>query len=99
MATGFPLWLSLKAKIQVENDYSVFGTGFFAVPGREHNKIYQKQMGMLKLGIPECSQRFFEGLAWMRQEEAAVDLLSQMLRANPRERISPLKALQHRFLK
>ncbi len=68
IATGFPLWLSLKAKVEVEHEYSVFGTGFFAVPGREHSKIYQKQLGMLKLGIPDCAARFFESLAWMKQD-------------------------------
>lgn len=40
IATGFPLWLSLKAKIQVNDDSnSVLGYGFFAVAGREHSKI------------------------------------------------------------
>ena len=34
IATGFPLWLSLKAKIEVSDSNSVLGYGYFAVAGR-----------------------------------------------------------------
>ena len=99
IASGFPLWLSLKAKVDIEEEYSVFGTGFFAVPGREHAKINQKQLGMLKIGIPECAQRYFESLPWLKRDRQALDLLSRMLAGNPRDRISPLEALEHPFLR
>ncbi len=98
IATGFPMWLSLKSKIRVAKGYSVYGSGLFAVAGREHSKILQKQYSLLKHGVKQCAPRFFDGLLWMKSSLEAIDLLERMLCADPKARISPGDALSHPFL-
>ncbi len=48
--TGFPLWLSMKGRMQTPQGKSIIGTGIFGVQGREGKKILARQYQLLKNG-------------------------------------------------
>lgn len=41
--SGFPLWLSLKARVMSLDNRSIINYGIFGVSGRDNGKILQKQ--------------------------------------------------------
>jgi hypothetical protein len=43
MLSGFPLWLSLKARVRTPEGKSIINYGLFGVAGRDNYKILQKQ--------------------------------------------------------
>ena len=49
--TGFPLWLSMKGRMQTAQGKSIIGTGMFGVQGREGKKILAKQMQILRSDV------------------------------------------------
>jgi len=43
LLSGFPLWLSLKARVKSLDGRSIVNYGIFGVSGRDNGKILQKQ--------------------------------------------------------
>jgi serine/threonine protein kinase len=43
IVTGFPVWMSLKCRVQTSYNKQVIGMGMFGVPGREGKRIRAKQ--------------------------------------------------------
>lgn len=87
--TGFPLWLSLKGRVQGATR-TVLGLGAFAVKGKELGKIIQKQTETVHK-LRETLKRYDT----FTDDEQLVALLERMLDLNPMTRISPRDALKH----
>ncbi len=88
--TGFPLWLSLKARVELAPNKNLISHGVFAVQGKAPEKILQKQK--------EAIERMGEVLARYEcfdKDPQLLDLLCRMLDPNPKTRISPREALSH----
>lgn len=49
--SGFPLWLSLKSRVQTLDKRSVINYGLFGVAGRDNSKILKKQLEILGNGF------------------------------------------------
>lgn len=93
---GVPHWLSYKCRVRGPDgvqDHSV--TGLFAVPGRDHERILQKQEELILDGGLRKVLRDAPGIAL---EPSGFDLLEAMLAWNPEQRISPADALAHPYL-
>jgi len=99
LCTGMPLWLSYKCRVADDQRANSAAVGLFAVPGRDPEKIMQKQSDVLHhrglhnvlrnaLGVPLNNSGAGSGQ----------DLLSTMLAWDPLERISPRDALDHPWL-
>ena len=94
VVTGFPLWLSLKGRID-KGDRDVIGMGILGVPGRNNAKIIQRQKTMLK-NLETTLRKFDAGK--LSRDPNFMDLLRRMLDFNPQKRISPTEALEHPYL-
>lgn len=89
LSLGTPLWLSYKCRA---GDSQRTGTGLFAVPGRDPERIVQKQVEALRQrGLP----RVLQDPAGVILSDAGLDLLAGMLTWEPIDRISPDEALEH----
>ena len=91
--TGFPLWMSLKSRAIVGNHHkSIVSVGLFAVPGRDHLKIMNKQKEVIyNLGGVLNKYHCFAN------DPDGIHLLSRMLELNPKNRISPKEAMAHEY--
>ncbi len=49
--SGFPLWLSLKGRVQSVDGRNIMNYGIFGVSGRDNGKILQKQQMIIGNGI------------------------------------------------
>lgn len=49
--SGFPLWLSLKSRVQSQDGRSIINYGMFGVAGRDHAKILKKQYEVMGSGL------------------------------------------------
>lgn len=90
--TGFPLWLSLKGRVEYEGK-SLISYGVFAVQGKVSGKIVQKQKEVVA-NLKEVLSRY----ECFTNDQTAINLLERMLDVNPKTRISPQEALEHPFL-
>jgi len=90
--TGFPLWFSMKGRIET-NRGNIVSYGLFAVKGKEPNRIAQKQRETIK-NLKTVLKDYYAFI----QDVEVIDLLSKMLRTDPMMRISPQEALNHPFL-
>jgi len=90
--TGFPLWLSLKGRVQLSKK-SITGLGVFAVQGKSSGKIIQKQHEVITK-LPEILSKY-ESFA--KSDMLLQDLLLKMLDFNGKARISPKNALEHKY--
>jgi len=95
LCVGTPLWLSYKCRVADDQRANSAAMGLFAVPGRDPEKIMQRQADALR-------QR---GLASVLRSAPGVqlggeglELLCTMLAWDPLERISPREALEHPWL-
>jgi len=95
MALACPIWISYKAKVTLY-DKVIYKTGLFGFNGRDNNKILNKQ-----LEVSQSVGKLLEDSLVQNEtdRELLSDLLSKMLDINYKTRISPLKALEHPFLK
>jgi mitogen-activated protein kinase 15 len=97
MLTGFPIWMSLKCRVGLDNGKSVFGKGVFGVPGRCNKKIQDTQHKILKNILSTIKKN---GLSFgLEKNDSFMNLLQQMLNFAPSKRISPADALSHDFIK
>lgn len=90
--TGFPLWLSLKGRVETAKS-SLISYGAFAVQGKVPSKIVQKQRDVIGR-VREVLDRY----QCFTKNGDAINLLERMLDLNPMTRISPHEALNHPFL-
>jgi len=91
--TGFPLWLSLKGRVEA-NKYSMIAYGLFAVQGKAPSKILIKQKEVIK-----NLRKVLEKYNCFNKDPEVIDLLEKMLNIDPLLRISPHDALNHPYLK
>jgi len=93
---GVPHWLSYKCRVRGLDgvkDHSV--TGLFAVAGRDHGRILQRQHEVIvDRGLPST----LRDAPGVTLNEDGLDLLMRMLQWDPLARISPEEALAHPFL-
>eukprot|EP00403_Amphidinium_massartii_P024733 CAMPEP_0178406188 /NCGR_PEP_ID=MMETSP0689_2-20121128/18785_1 /TAXON_ID=160604 /ORGANISM="Amphidinium massartii, Strain CS-259" /LENGTH=408 /DNA_ID=CAMNT_0020027225 /DNA_START=43 /DNA_END=1269 /DNA_ORIENTATION=+ len=94
---GVPHWLSYKCRVRNHDctkDHTL--VGIFAVAGRDHERILQRQQEVIS------DAGFWNSLPdapGVPIDEAGIDLLQSMLQWNPEARISPAEALEHPYLR
>jgi len=101
LSLGAPLWLSYKCRVANDNRPNSAGLGLFAVPGRDPEKIMQKQSDALRQRGLSVVLRNAPGVpiaAGGDDVDTGLDLLSRMMDWDPMERISPHDALRHPWL-
>lgn len=99
LCLGTPLWLSYKCRVADDQRANSAGTGLFAVPGRDPEKIIQKQVDALRQRGLNNVLRHAQGVPINNGGAGSgLELLSLMLAWDPADRISPLEALQHPWL-
>jgi len=97
LCLGTPLWLSYKCRVA---DDQRAGTGLFAVPGRDPEKILQKQSDALRQRGLHSILRNAPGVPLNNGGTGSgLELLAAMLTWDPKERVSPSEALDHPWLK
>lgn len=100
--SGFPLWLSLKGRVQSVDGRNIMNYGIFGVSGRDNTKILQKQQQILGAGINHMrsflKKNYDAAGTSLLEHGAFLDLLSQMLDFDPGMRIPPGQALKEPFM-
>ena len=102
--SGFPLWLSLKARVKSLDNRSIINYGIFGVSGRDNGKILQKQnqifgqsgglsklKAALKKGYDFTGNKLIENPLFNK-------LLAGLLEFDPEKRMSPQEIMQSEFL-
>lgn len=92
---GVPHWLSYKCRARSRDgnkDHNLIG--LFAVPGRDHDRIVQRQQEILGGGL----RRALRDTPGIPLDTNGFALLETMLQWDPEARISPADALNHPFL-
>merc|ERR1712232_1064786 len=92
---GVPHWLSYKCRVQSRDgnkDHNLIG--LFAVPGRDHDRIVQRQQEVIGGGL----RRVLRDAPGITLDGNGIALLEAMLQWDPEARISPTDALSHPFL-
>jgi dual specificity tyrosine-phosphorylation-regulated kinase 2/3/4 len=92
--TGVPLWIPLKCKVEGPTRKPL-RFGLFACKGRAYDKIYLKQKAL----VETFGQTMSEYLENWSEAEGLFDLLANMLRWDPKRRISPADILLHPYMK
>lgn len=64
LLSGFPLWLSLKSRVQTQSGNSVVNYGLFGVAGRNNLKIMTRQMQVLSQGYQSLESTLRKGFAF-----------------------------------
>jgi serine/threonine protein kinase len=102
--SGFPLWLSLKARVKSLDNRSIINYGIFGVSGRDNSKILQKQNQIFgsKGGIAQLKSALKKG--YDVSGNKLIDnplfnkLLAGLLEFDPEKRMSPQEIMQSDFL-
>lgn len=100
LSLGSPLWLSFKCRVADDNRPNSAAMGLFAVPGRDPEKIMQRQVDALcQRGLPNVLKNC-PGVPIVGDSGpcTGLDLLSRMMAWDPLDRISPQEALRHPWL-
>jgi len=92
LSLGMPLWMSYKCRC---SDDQKARLGLFAVPGRDPEKILQKQVEAL---VQRDLQQTLRGAGGVQLDHLGENFLASMLAWEPEDRISPRDALCHPFL-
>lgn len=102
--SGFPLWLSLKSRVQSLEGRSIINYGIFGVSGRDNAKILQKQNQLFSQGrglskLADLLKKGYDstGTTLLCNKEF-MHLLSGMLEHNPKHRLSPSDVLASDFI-
>lgn len=97
--SGFPLWLSLKSRIQCLDGFSKINYGLFGVAGRDNAKIMNKQNQIIGPGFKNLISVLKKGYDFtgnaLINDSLFMNVFSQMLSMNPGQRISPDEILEH----
>ena len=94
IATGFPVWMSLKCRVSTIDGKSVLGSGLLAVQGREGKRILAKQQQILK-NIPQLLRKY--ECYGLDRDPLFIDLIEKILCTDPAKRISPIDIIKHPF--
>lgn len=100
--SGFPLWLSLKSRVQSLDGFSKINYGLFGVAGRDNAKILNKQNQLIGPGLKNLMSVLKKGYdytctSWV-DDAQFMNVFCSMLNINPGQRISPDEILEHPFL-
>jgi len=99
LSIGTPLWLSYKCRVADDQRANSASLGLFAVPGRDPEKIMQRQADALRQRGLHRILRDSAGVPLDNGGDATgLELLSLMLAWDPLARISPSDALMHAWL-
>ena len=102
--SGFPLWLSLKARVKSLDNRSIINYGIFGVSGRDNGKILQKQNQIFgaKGGIAGLKAALKKGYDFtgnkLMDNPLFNKLLAGLLEFDPEKRMSPQEIMQSEFL-
>jgi hypothetical protein len=94
IATGFPVWMSLKCRVSTIDGKSVLGSGLLGVQGREGKRILAKQQQILK-NIPQLLRKY--ECYGLDRDPLFIDLIEKILCTDPAKRISPIDIIKHPF--
>lgn len=98
LCVGTPLWLSYKCRVADDQRTNSAAIGLFAVPGRDPEKILQRQGDLLRQrGLPSVL-RNAPGVPLPGGPGGGQELLALMLAWDAFERIAPRDALRHPWL-
>ena len=92
-----PVWMSYKAKVII-NGKSALGAGLFGFKGRDAKKIHHKQLEVVA-NLKSIVNKSIMNKYTANDKDKFTDLLTKMLNINYKNRITPLDALKHPFLK
>mmetsp|Transcript_3891 Transcript_3891/g.9067 ORF Transcript_3891/g.9067 Transcript_3891/m.9067 type:complete len:430 (-) Transcript_3891:71-1360(-) len=93
---GAPHWLSYRCRVLAADGVKDHATqGLFAVPGRDPERIRQRQRDVTMEG---ALRRTLKDAPGIQLDEDGLDLLAGMLDWDPECRISPEEALAHPYL-
>jgi len=99
LCIGTPLWLSYKCRVADDQRANSAAMGLFAVPGRDPEKIMQKQSDAVRQRGLNSVLRNGSGVpVYNGGSSDGLDFLSSMLAWDPMARISPSEALEHPWL-
>ena len=93
-----PVWMSYKAKVIINGKSIMIGAGLFGFKGRDGKKIHQKQIEVVA-NLKNIINKSIMSKYSVSDKDKFTDLLSKMLNINYKQRITPLDALKHPFLK
>ena len=93
LISGFPLWMSLKSKV-TSRGRTVTSKGLLAVQGRDTQLILREQRTV----IANLCEVVSRGVG-LQVDYEGLDLLAQMLQWDPANRISPVEALNHQYVR
>lgn len=95
LSIGMPLWMSYKCRVSDEQRAT---TGLFAVPGRDPEKIVQRQVDALRQRGLAAILRNGAGVPMSEGPGGGQEFLSMLLAWEAIDRMSPHAALEHPFM-
>lgn len=102
--SGFPLWLSLKSRVQALDGRSIINFGIFGVAGRDNGKILAKQNQIFKpqAGMDKCRQMLKKGYDYtgniLVEDASFLALMAGLLEYDPERRMTPEEILESEFM-
>ena len=94
IATGFPVWFSLKGMGERGQGKAISASGLFAMGSRDTQKIVERQHYVSR-NVRE-TLKLYE--SWMVRDPQFLDLVERMLIIDPNKRLSIDAALEHPYL-
>lgn len=102
--SGFPLWLSLKSRVQSLDGRSIINYGIFGVAGRDNGKILAKQNQIFKpqSGMDKCKQMLKKGYDYsgnsLVESHSFLAMMSGLMEYDPERRMTPEEILESEFM-
>ncbi|KAL4510233.1 hypothetical protein ABPG72_010426 [Tetrahymena utriculariae] len=96
LLTGLPQWLSYKCRVQYQ-EKAVIKTGIFSIRNQDYEKLLQKQKTINEI-LPSYLANILSQFDNQEKGELLLDLIIQMLKFNPQERIKSFEILKHPFI-
>jgi len=97
LVLGWPVWLSMNCIVKhLANNKNVIKTvGVFSVPMRDKAKICDRQVTCIR----QIEKAFVNSMTITKRDPQLEDLIKKMLNLDSTQRISPIDALNHPYLK
>ncbi|KAL4467046.1 hypothetical protein ABPG74_010643 [Tetrahymena malaccensis] len=96
LLTGLPQWLSYKCRVQYQEKI-IMKTGIFSIRNQDYEKLLQKQKAINEI-LPTYLINILSQFDNQEKGELLLDLIIQMLKVNPQERIKSQEILKHPFI-
>ena len=95
LLSGFPLWLSLKSRVQATSGRSVINYGLFGVSGRDNQKIFTKQKQLFSswANLRKVLASNYDGQCRIYNNGDFMELLRGILDLDPGRRLDPTDVL------